>query len=418
MHPDQDEGGNVIAGDREATFQLISSVGIYGGFPSGGGIWSERDPNAYQCILSGDINTSDVNSDNSYHVVTGSGTDETAVLDGFTITAGNDNRTEIVIPEYPPFPVGEGGGMFNYEGSPTVRNCVFSGNSSNNYGGGMYNQRYSNPMVFNCTFIGNSASATTCTFAENTASASGGAMLNGIHSVNLNNCVFTRNSAAGVGCAMYNISESNIKATNCTFSGNTGGSGGMIHNQDSVSILTNCILWGNTGLEFYNYGTGSATVSYCDVQGGYYGTGNINTDPCFANPDANDFHLKSQVGRWDLNTQTWVQDDVTSPCIDAGNPGSPLGNEPRLGDEDNIRINIGAYGGTTEASKTPAEWSLLADLNNDGTVDFKDFAAQAKDWQKTEIEQPGDLYRDCIIDIADLSLLTEDWLKQTSWYNE
>ena len=53
--------------------------------------WASRDPNIYQTILSGDIGVVDNNSDNSYHVVTGSDTNSTAILDGFTITAGNAN---------------------------------------------------------------------------------------------------------------------------------------------------------------------------------------------------------------------------------------------------------------------------------------------------------------------------------------
>ncbi|MHC4572904.1 MAG: hypothetical protein ACYS76_02035 [Planctomycetota bacterium] len=80
---------NGLADPRDATFGLINGVAIYGGFPSGGGDWSSRDPNAHETILSGDIGTVDVNSDNSYHVVTGSGTEPNAVLDGFTITKGN-----------------------------------------------------------------------------------------------------------------------------------------------------------------------------------------------------------------------------------------------------------------------------------------------------------------------------------------
>ena len=45
------------SGDREATFQLINGVAIYGGFPTGGGSWEQRDPSAYETILSGDIGT-------------------------------------------------------------------------------------------------------------------------------------------------------------------------------------------------------------------------------------------------------------------------------------------------------------------------------------------------------------------------
>jgi hypothetical protein len=59
--------------------------------------------------------------------------------------------------------------------------------------------------------------------------------------------------------------------------------------------------------------------------------------------------LKSQAGRWEAATGTWVIDDVTSPCIDAGDPNSPVGDEPQPNGE---RINMGAYGGTAEASKS------------------------------------------------------------------
>ncbi len=109
--------------DRTATFQLISGVAIYGFF---GG----------ETILSGDLGGNDVgftnNAENSYHVVTGSGTNVSAVLDGFTITAGSANgistdRTD------------RGGGMFNNSGSPTIINCTFIGNHAGDCGGGLYN---------------------------------------------------------------------------------------------------------------------------------------------------------------------------------------------------------------------------------------------------------------------------------------
>ena len=64
-------------------------------------------------------------------------------------------------------------------------------------------------------------------------------------------------------------------------------------------------------------------------------------------PTNGDYHLKSQAGRWDVNSQSWVQDDVTSPCIDAGDQGSDWTAELRPHGE---CINMGAYGGTPQAS--------------------------------------------------------------------
>ncbi|HCO95732.1 MAG TPA: hypothetical protein DIU00_17590 [Phycisphaerales bacterium] len=64
-----------------------------------------------------------------------------------------------------------------------------------------------------------------------------------------------------------------------------------------------------------------------------------------------DYHLKSQAGRWDASGQRWVTDNVTSPCIDTGDPDSPVAFEPY---PNGGIINIGTYGGTTEASKSPS----------------------------------------------------------------
>ena len=123
--PDEDTDHPDGTGEREATFGLINGVAIKGGYAGlGEPDPNFRDVNDNETLLSGDLLGNDGpdfanNSDNSYHVVTGSGTDETAVLDGFTITAGNAN-----------WPSLEGGGMYNELGNPTVMNCTFSGNTA------------------------------------------------------------------------------------------------------------------------------------------------------------------------------------------------------------------------------------------------------------------------------------------------
>jgi hypothetical protein len=65
----------------------------------------------------------------------------------------------------------------------------------------------------------------------------------------------------------------------------------------------------------------------------------------------------------------------------------------------------------------PYNWALLADLTNDGTVDFQGFAHQAKDNQSTGNEKFGDLNRDGCVDMKDVALLTVDWLLETSWHS-
>ncbi|MCK4627714.1 MAG: right-handed parallel beta-helix repeat-containing protein, partial [Sedimentisphaerales bacterium] len=105
----------------------------------------------------------------------------------------------------------------------------------------------------------------------------------------------------------------------------------------------------------------------------------------------------------------WICDSVTSRCIDAGNPGSQLADEPD--DGVNVRVNMGAYGATSQASKTPAGWSLLPDLNNDGIVDVSDLIIQIDDWLDNAEEQPGDLNRNGRVDLSDVALLSDDWLE-------
>jgi len=151
--PDRSSHSPDGSGDRAATFQLKNGVIIIGGYAGFG----ESDPNVrdvglYATILSGDLSGNDVGgpddpsrAENSYHVVTGSGTDETAVLDGFTIASGNANG---------PHPYQQGGGMYNHASQPTLNNCIFSYNLAAN-GGGMWNGE-SCPKLTNCSLTSNS----------------------------------------------------------------------------------------------------------------------------------------------------------------------------------------------------------------------------------------------------------------------
>jgi trimeric autotransporter adhesin len=86
--------------DRTVSFQLKNGVTIYGGFDGSEAARDNRDWIANPTILSGDLLGNDndnvahdepTRAENSYHVVVGSNTDNTAVLDGFTIAGGNAN---------------------------------------------------------------------------------------------------------------------------------------------------------------------------------------------------------------------------------------------------------------------------------------------------------------------------------------
>ena len=158
------------------------------------------------------------------------------------------------------------------------------------------------------------------------------------------NCIFTGNSANIGGGVASGSGSTTMK--NCTFAHNTAFWAGGICNSEGSPILTNCILWDNSDPEI----GGTAEAAFSDVRGGWAGEGNIDANPILADSENGDYHLKSQAGRWDAISQSWIQDDVTSPCIDAGDPTSPIGLEPS---PNGGRINMGAYGGTSEASKSP-----------------------------------------------------------------
>jgi hypothetical protein len=106
-----------------------------------------------------------------------------------------------------------------------------------------------------------------------------------------------------------------------------------------------------------------------------------------------DYHLKSQAGRWDSNSLQWVNDSVTSYCIDMGDPCTPIGIEPN---PNGARINMGVYGGTSQASKSPSgivqpvctEYPAM-DFNKDCKVDFQDFAIFTQSWLECNLDPPS-----------------------------
>jgi parallel beta-helix repeat protein len=249
-------------------------------------------------VIGAGPNLSIIDGDGSGSVVKcNSGETSTTVLGGFTITNGsatvgagmynyNSSPTVTNCTFSGNTADSGGGGMYNNSSRPTVTNCTFSGNSAPNDGGGMYN-RSSSPTVINCTFSGNTAGAgggmsnssnsnptvTNCTFSGNTGTSSSGGMFNYLNSSpTVTNCTFSGNSANNYGGGMFNFSSSPT-VTNCTFSGNTSTyyGGGMANNSDSSPTVTNCTFSGNTayfaGGGMFNYINSSPTVTNCTFSG-------------------------------------------------------------------------------------------------------------------------------------------------------
>ena len=320
------------------------------------------------------------------------GEDANSVVQGFTIINGYATR---------------GGGIFCEKASPHILDCLITENTAVENGGGIECD-YASPTIKHCII------------RNNTAYRGGGVRIGKVASdgrglsllVEMTNCLITGNTGCGI------VVSSGTTILNCTIFGNRGDRGGGIRFGVVPRRINNLIIYGNIGSEI---AIGPAGVGGCrpgsirithSVVGSdpnaiaarsCYSGEWLHADPLFANPgywDANgtpndtnddfwiegDYHLKSQAGRWDPNSQSWVQDEVTSPCIDAGDPNSPTGHEPF---PNGGIINIGAYGGTAEASKSyfgrPACETIIAgDINGDCKVDFDDLMILMAHWLADE----------------------------------
>ena len=201
--------------DRSISFNLHNGVALYGGFAGGETSLAQRDPAAHSTVLSGNIDNTGENSDNSYHVVVGSGTNNSAILDGFTVTGGHANGTS---------PNDKGGGMYNHQGSPSIGNVTFENNSAT-FDGGMYNGGDSG-----ASGIGSFPVLRNVVFHENTADEGGGMENQFYSSPTLSNVTFTGNTAARSGGGMLNYQQSSPSLTDVTFIGNTASAGGGMAN--------------------------------------------------------------------------------------------------------------------------------------------------------------------------------------------
>jgi len=242
--------------DASATFQLRSGLTIQGGYPDGGG--DTPDPISNVTILDG--------NNNHYHVVTGSGADSTALLDGFTIQGGSANGLS---------PNNSGAGVYINNGSPRLQNLVISGNTAGAQGAGLYTYG-GNPILDTVTFSGNvvgpgsgggngggmcigsgSPSLTNVTFINNRAQdlsgtgGAGGGLLVRMASPSLDQVVFTTNIANGFGGGL-SINNSSVVMTNVTFNGNQAGlgtrggnGGGMYHGSSTSSTFTSVTFSNN-----------------------------------------------------------------------------------------------------------------------------------------------------------------------------
>ncbi|MHC4692559.1 MAG: right-handed parallel beta-helix repeat-containing protein, partial [Planctomycetota bacterium] len=240
----------------------------------------------------------------------------------------------------------DGGGIYCDSGSDaTITNCTVSGNETDDKGGGLYS-RNSSPEVADCVFNGNtgldgggfycrdkSPTIDRCVFSNNTSGDDGA----GVHTLDcaptISNSFAFGNEATDKGGGMYLRGDDAI-LINCTIADNTANYGGGIYNRSSDTEITNCILWGDTastsGNEIYNYSS-TPVVSYSDVQGGWSGNYNINSDPAFKDAANGDYHLLS-----------------SSPCIDVGDPNANYDGQTDIDGDERVKDVVGKGDGTVD----------------------------------------------------------------------
>ncbi|HPO08262.1 MAG TPA: right-handed parallel beta-helix repeat-containing protein, partial [bacterium] len=323
----------VAAGRYAEAIEMKPGVVLYGGFSGQEQNREERDWAVNETIIDA--------AGLGKATVTGA---DDAILDGFTLTGGEDS------------------GLYCHDSSPTVTNCTITGNRSSYGGGGVDCWGDSFLLLDHCTITGNTTerdgggvfcdmsfpTLTDCVIAENTAQGGGGVacslascilinctILNNRASVTggggilcedssatLTNCLIARNAAPQAG-GVYCRYESSLEMTNCTVVDNAGGGISLAGRPGRVS---NCILW-NPGTEIPSYDL-ELIVEYSCIQRGWPGEGNINVYPRFVDPTNGDYRLQNG-----------------SPCIDralvSAAPDKDVEGRSRPGSDD--LVDMGAY---------------------------------------------------------------------------
>lgn len=236
----------------DSTIDIRNAIRIYGGFAGTENSMEERDLSNNMTILDGQdlVRCLQISGDD-------------ARIDGFHFTRGNSDL-----------------------------------------GGAIYNDNCDNLWIANCVFSENSA-------------LKGGALYNGGQLVEdegqcdpcpgystVYNCIFAKNRAEYGGAVYTDTYYPGFTA--CTLSGNEADYGGAMYAIDSATTLRGCILWGDAAAvnpEILDDGSAYTSADYCDIQGGYPGEGNIDSDPRFLDDQNFDYRLTAD-----------------SPCVNTSSP--------------------------------------------------------------------------------------------------
>jgi hypothetical protein len=282
--------------------------------------------------------------------------DDSAVLDGFTITNGSgfDNGDEIV-----------GGGIACRNGSsPTMKNLIVTNNAAlggddpagggitiaadsspilenieisynrSKWGGGLAIVTNSNPILHNVVIIRNRATTT------------GGGVYIGVNSSPYFEDVYVRlNRAAYYGGGFFLHENANPTFNKITVRANTApsGGGGLISNDGSSPKIVNSIFKGNVPDQIMfngdpQYDPDTLSIAYSNIQDGQNGItvnsgllnwldGNTSVDPCFLNVDYDDLQalspcVDSGIANFVVGGVTWIDMEAAEYVGSAPDKGS------------------------------------------------------------------------------------------------
>ena len=305
--------------------------------------------------------------------------DSTSILDGFTITNGSRP---------------EGGGIYCYYSSPTIKNCIITNNTAEDsgddeYGGGGIYCYYSSPTIKNCIISNNSTSEsgggiyldnsnpniTNSVIQNNYAfSLGGGIYIDNFSDVDIRNVNFIGNQCASTGAAISIRGQSNasfyyslfannysnetagvfyiwdayVELNNVTMTNNSASAGAGAIFIDENCGSTNTILMVHNSIIYQNTAGGNGNniysssspctdifIKYSDVdlQNSYIGEGNLNI---FSN-SINEDPLFIDAENDDYNLQS------NSPCIDTGSTDGNYYGDFEITDYNGSAPDMGAF---------------------------------------------------------------------------
>ncbi len=274
-------------------------------------------------------------------------------------------------------------GMYLNSSSVDITSCIIQNNGQSSdfefYGIYCWNSPY--PDIINisrCIIEDNNDGGIYCDGAATTT-------------INITNNWIYDNGAGGGGSGIYLYSGDDVELEDVLIRHNTIANNagyGIGTDGNGIPDINNCIIWGN---DSGSLGDTNYNVTYSCIEDGYTGTGNISSDPCFMDADANDFHLAAN-----------------SPCIDTGDPDfEPDANETDIDGEERVidgRVDMGA---------DEFYWSE-ADYSGDGIINFVDYAMLTSYWEESEIDY-NDVFGRGDSNSVSLDVFCDEWLWQAGW---